>query len=140
MDLEHLTNLDLKSDNSSLFPSNNNSPLESYSENEGKENLNFSYISLLLDNKNDCEESDNEIQSFSSELKFSYKISDIFETSAKNDLIGKLSTKTNILNEALAPTKIISEKIRRILQIKNIEKMLIISILKFFLANILKIE
>ena len=110
MDLEQLTNLDLKSDNSSLFPSNNNSPLESYNENEGKENLNFSYISLLLDNKNDYEESDNQIQSFSSELNFSYKISDIFETSAKNDLIGKLSTKTNILNEALAPTKIISEK------------------------------
>ena len=110
MDLDHLSNLDLKSDNSSLFPCNNNSPLEFYNENEGKENLNFSYISLLLDNKNDCEESDNQIQSFSSELKFSYKISDIFETSAKNDLIGKLSTKTNILNEALAPTKIISEK------------------------------
>ena len=110
MNLEHLTNLNLKSDNSSLFSCNNNTPLESYYENEGKEDLNFSYISLLLDNKNDCEKSDNQIQNFTTELKFSYKISDIFESSFKNDLIGKLSTKTNILNEALAPTKIISEK------------------------------
>ena len=110
MNLEHLTNLNLKSDNSSLFSYNNNIPLESYYENEGKEDLNFSYISLLLDNKNDCEKSDNQIQNFTTELKFSYKISDIFESSFKNDLIGKLSTKTNILNEALAPTKIISEK------------------------------
>ena len=110
MNLEHLTNLNLKSDNSSLFSCNNNTPLESYYENEGKEDLNFSYISLLLDNKNDCEKSDNQIHNFTTELKFSYKISDIFESSFKNDLIGKLSTKTNILNEALAPTKIISEK------------------------------
>ena len=110
MNLEHLSNLNLKSDNSSLFSYNNNTPLESYYENEGKEDLNFSYISLLLDNKNDCEKSDNQIQNFTTELKFSYKISDIFESSFKNDLIGKLSTKTNILNEALAPTKIISEK------------------------------
>ena len=50
MNLEHLTNLNLKSDNSSLFSYNNNTPLESYYENEGKEDLNFSYISLLLDN------------------------------------------------------------------------------------------
>ena len=110
MDILDLTNLDLKSDNSSLFSCNNNTPLESYYENEGKEDLNFSYISLLLDNKNDCEKSDNQIHNFTTELKFSYKISDIFESSFKNDLIGKLSTKTNILNEALAPTKIISEK------------------------------
>ena len=110
MNLEHLTNLNLKSDNSSLFSCNNNTPLESYYENEGKEDLNFSYISLLLDNKNDCEKSDNQIQNFTTEVKFSYKISDIFESTFKNDLIGKLSTKTNILNEALAPTKIISEK------------------------------
>ena len=110
MDILDLTNLDLKSDNSSLFSYNSNSPLESYQANEGEYNLNFPNISLLLDNKNDHEKPDSQIHNNTSELNFSYKMSDIFESKIKNDLIDKLSTKTNILNGSLIPDKIISEK------------------------------
>ena len=110
MFIEHFTNLDLKSDNLTLFSYKSDSPLEPYQINEGEDDFNFSNISLLLDNKIDYGKSDSQIHNFSSELTFPYKISDIFENSAKNDLIDKLSTKTNILNEALVPNKVISEK------------------------------
>ncbi len=110
MDLEHFSYLDLKSDNSPLFQYNSNSYLESYQSNEGENDFNFFNISSLLDNKNDQEISDRQIPNYNTELKFPYKIIDIFGSSFKNDLIDKLSTKTNILNEVLIPNKIKSEE------------------------------
>jgi hypothetical protein len=107
---EHFPHLDLKSDNLTLLSYKSNSPLEPYQINEGEDDFNFSNISLLLDNKVDYGKSDSQIDNFTVDLKFPSKISDIFESSAKNDLIDKLSTKTNILNEALERNKIISEK------------------------------
>ena len=137
MNKDKLMNLDFKPDNSFLLY---NSPLESYLENEGEDDLNFGNISSISDNKNYYENLGNQIHNTTNEFNFINKISSTFESSGKNDLIDNLNNKTNILNEALIRKIIVVKKEKKNLLNKKYRKDVYYKHFKVIFGKYLKIR